>query len=95
MKTKFDTSMIVSVIQDQFKKELNQSLAESITSVTDLKKRYEEGVIDESLDLQSKIFSKALDKFSSQNNVSDDLAVYGALIATFGADIKPPYDYQE
>ncbi len=95
MKTKFDTSMIVSVVQDQFKKELNQSLAESITSVTDLKKRYEEGVIDESLDLQSKIFSKALDKFSSQNNVSDDLAVYGALIATFGADIKPPYDYQE
>ncbi|WP_333604205.1 hypothetical protein [Lactobacillus acetotolerans] len=95
MKTKFDTSMIVSVVQEQFKKELNQSLAESITSVTDLKKRYEEGVIDESLDLQSKIFSKALDKFSSQNNISDDLAVYGALIATFGADIKPPYDYQE
>lgn len=95
MKTKFDTSLVVSVIQDQFKKELNQSLAESITSVTDLKKRYEEGVIDESLDLQSKIFSKALDKFSSQNNISDDLAVYGALIATFGADIKPPYDYQE
>ncbi|HBF75542.1 MAG TPA: hypothetical protein DDW71_09835 [Lactobacillus sp.] len=95
MKTKFDTSMIVSVIQDQFKKEINQSLAESITSVTDLKKRYEEGIIDESLDLQSKIFSKALDKFSSQNNISDDLAVYGALIATFGADIKPPYDYQE
>ena len=95
MKTKFDTSLVVSVIQDQFKKELNQSLAESITSVTDLKKRYEEGVIDESLDLQSKIFSKALDKFSSQNNISDDLAIYGALIATFGADIKPPYDYQE
>lgn len=95
MKTKFDTSMIVSVVQEQFKTELNQALAESITSVTNLKKRYDEGIIDESLDLQSKIFSKALEKFSSQSNISDDLAIYGALISTFGADIKPPYDYQE
>lgn len=95
MKTKFDTSMVVNIIQDQFKKELNQALAENITSVTNLKKRYEEGVIEESLDLQAKIFSKALEKFGSQKNLSDDLAVYGALVATFGADIKPPYDYQE
>lgn len=95
MKTKFDTSMIVSVVQDQFKTELNQALAENITSVTNLKKRYEEGIIEESLDLQSKVFSKALEKFSSQENLSDDLAIYAALVATFGADIKPPYDYQE